>query len=334
MLILGIDTATVQVGCAIGGHEGVLASTQSARGKRHAESLTPAIEFICRQARIELSEISVVAVDLGPGPVHRPAGRRGRGQGHGPRAAGADDRRAEPRPAGLPGALQLAAHRGRHRRPAGRAVLRVLPPGARRHAAAERPPRRHRRRPGRRAAGVGRGVPARRRRRHPLPRGLRRPQQGRDRGRRAGPPVGVVAGDAGPRPGPARAVREAVGPHAAVPAQARRRDQLVDAGDRRDGGSGRRPAPRSGRPGRHVDADAAPPPPGRAAHRGPSRSPWLVARAVHGRAGQRARSPLPRGQGRRLGGRLRRHAVPRARRPHHHHLGRSGRGAATASAPG
>ena len=67
MLILGIDTATQQVGCAIGGHEGVLASAHSSRGKRHAETLTPAIEFICRQARIGLSEVSVVAVDLGPG---------------------------------------------------------------------------------------------------------------------------------------------------------------------------------------------------------------------------------------------------------------------------
>ena len=67
MLILGIDTATQQVGCAIGGHEGVLASAHSSRGKRHAETLTPAIEFICRQARIDLSEVSVVAVDLGPG---------------------------------------------------------------------------------------------------------------------------------------------------------------------------------------------------------------------------------------------------------------------------
>ena len=67
MLILGIETATVQVGCAIGGHEGVLASTHSARGKRHAESLAPAIEFTCRQARVALSEIGVVAVDLGPG---------------------------------------------------------------------------------------------------------------------------------------------------------------------------------------------------------------------------------------------------------------------------
>ena len=67
MLIAGIDTATVQVSVAVGGHEGVLASTQSSRGRQHAEILTPAIEFTCRQARIELSEISVVAVDLGPG---------------------------------------------------------------------------------------------------------------------------------------------------------------------------------------------------------------------------------------------------------------------------
>jgi len=67
MLILGIDTATAQVSVAVGGHEGVLASTQSVRGKQHAETLTPSIEFVCKQARIELTEISVVAVDLGPG---------------------------------------------------------------------------------------------------------------------------------------------------------------------------------------------------------------------------------------------------------------------------
>lgn len=67
MLILGIDTATQQVGCAIGGHEGVLASFTSARGRRHAETLVPSIEFICTQARIELSEIGALAVDVGPG---------------------------------------------------------------------------------------------------------------------------------------------------------------------------------------------------------------------------------------------------------------------------
>jgi tRNA threonylcarbamoyladenosine biosynthesis protein TsaB len=67
MLICGIDTATAQVSVAVGGHEGVLASTQSSRGRQHAEVLTPAIQFACKQARIEYSEISVVAVDLGPG---------------------------------------------------------------------------------------------------------------------------------------------------------------------------------------------------------------------------------------------------------------------------
>ena len=67
MLILGIESATQQVGCAIGGHEGVLASTHSARARRHAESLAPQIEFALGQARIDISEISVVAVDIGPG---------------------------------------------------------------------------------------------------------------------------------------------------------------------------------------------------------------------------------------------------------------------------
>lgn len=67
MLILGIESATNQVGCAIGGHEGVLASMHLSRGRRHAESLAPQIDTICRQAQIELSEIGVVAVDIGPG---------------------------------------------------------------------------------------------------------------------------------------------------------------------------------------------------------------------------------------------------------------------------
>lgn len=67
MLILGISTSTTQVGCAIGGHEGVLASVQSARGKRHAETLAPAIDVVRKQAQVDLSEIGCVAVDLGPG---------------------------------------------------------------------------------------------------------------------------------------------------------------------------------------------------------------------------------------------------------------------------
>lgn len=67
MLILGIDTATQQVGAAIGGHEGVLAAFQSAKGRRHAETLVPAIKFLCAQTKVELSDIGAIAVDVGPG---------------------------------------------------------------------------------------------------------------------------------------------------------------------------------------------------------------------------------------------------------------------------
>ncbi|MDG2260913.1 MAG: tRNA (adenosine(37)-N6)-threonylcarbamoyltransferase complex dimerization subunit type 1 TsaB, partial [Actinomycetota bacterium] len=67
MLILGIETATSQVGVAIGGQEGLLASFHSTRDKRHAETLAPAVQFVCAQARVELSEIGCIAVDVGPG---------------------------------------------------------------------------------------------------------------------------------------------------------------------------------------------------------------------------------------------------------------------------
>jgi tRNA threonylcarbamoyladenosine biosynthesis protein TsaB len=67
MLILGIESATARIGCAIGGHEGVLAQFEMTRGRRHAETLVPAIGFTCQQADIALDEISVVAVDVGPG---------------------------------------------------------------------------------------------------------------------------------------------------------------------------------------------------------------------------------------------------------------------------
>ena len=67
MIVLGIETATAQVGCALGGYEGVIASFHAARGRRHAEILTPAIAFVCQEAQVELSEVGAVAVDIGPG---------------------------------------------------------------------------------------------------------------------------------------------------------------------------------------------------------------------------------------------------------------------------
>ena len=58
MLILGIESSTSQAGCAIGGHERVLASAHSSRGKRHAENLTPQIEFVC--GKLESSYMKLV----------------------------------------------------------------------------------------------------------------------------------------------------------------------------------------------------------------------------------------------------------------------------------
>ena len=67
MLVLGIETATSQVGVAVGGHEGTIASFRSARERRHAETLVPAVKFCCETAQIKLSQLGVVAVDVGPG---------------------------------------------------------------------------------------------------------------------------------------------------------------------------------------------------------------------------------------------------------------------------
>src|SRR4051794_23926650 len=67
VLILGIETATQQVSVAIGGHEGVIGLFETSRGRRHAETLVPAIDFLCDRADIGLEDIAVVAVDVGPG---------------------------------------------------------------------------------------------------------------------------------------------------------------------------------------------------------------------------------------------------------------------------
>ena len=67
MLILAIETASSQAGCAIGGHEGVLASAHSGINGRHAENISPQIAFIKEQAGINYSELGAIAVDIGPG---------------------------------------------------------------------------------------------------------------------------------------------------------------------------------------------------------------------------------------------------------------------------
>lgn len=67
MLILGIDTATDQVGCALGDQDGVLAQHHVRAPRRHAESLAPQIRFLCDHAGTSLDKVGAVAVDVGPG---------------------------------------------------------------------------------------------------------------------------------------------------------------------------------------------------------------------------------------------------------------------------
>jgi len=67
MITLAIETATAVVSVALAGDAGMLGSVEINKGRRHAEVLTPAIEFVCRHAQIAMGDISAIGVDVGPG---------------------------------------------------------------------------------------------------------------------------------------------------------------------------------------------------------------------------------------------------------------------------
>jgi tRNA threonylcarbamoyladenosine biosynthesis protein TsaB len=52
---------------ALGSEQGIVATMSLARGRGHAEFLTPAIKTICDQAGLSLHQIAGIAVGLGPG---------------------------------------------------------------------------------------------------------------------------------------------------------------------------------------------------------------------------------------------------------------------------
>lgn len=66
-MILAIETSVEQVGVALADHRGVVAEASLASDKRHAESLTPMIGFVLEQASLAASDLSAIAVDIGPG---------------------------------------------------------------------------------------------------------------------------------------------------------------------------------------------------------------------------------------------------------------------------
>lgn len=67
LMILAIETAVEQVGVAVADHRGVVAEASLASEKRHAESLAPMIAFVLDQAALVPADLSLVAVDVGPG---------------------------------------------------------------------------------------------------------------------------------------------------------------------------------------------------------------------------------------------------------------------------
>ncbi len=67
MIVLGIETATSEAGVALGGEDGVLASFRLGRSRRHIESMAPAITFVCESSGVDLDDVELVAVDVGPG---------------------------------------------------------------------------------------------------------------------------------------------------------------------------------------------------------------------------------------------------------------------------
>ncbi len=67
MIVLALDTATPQVGVALAGPEGPLASLHVRDARRHGELLAPSVEAVCRMAGIDLHEVGLIAADVGPG---------------------------------------------------------------------------------------------------------------------------------------------------------------------------------------------------------------------------------------------------------------------------
>lgn len=66
MLVLALETATEWAGTAVADDHGVRAAVTVA-GRRHGESLAPAVEVVCARAQVSLADLDGLCVDVGPG---------------------------------------------------------------------------------------------------------------------------------------------------------------------------------------------------------------------------------------------------------------------------
>ncbi|MCL6094419.1 MAG: tRNA (adenosine(37)-N6)-threonylcarbamoyltransferase complex dimerization subunit type 1 TsaB [Actinobacteria bacterium] len=71
MIVLALETASRLVGVALGeidgGKSSVWAEFKDLRGRRHVEALMPAVQFVLDETGMELADVDVIAVDIGPG---------------------------------------------------------------------------------------------------------------------------------------------------------------------------------------------------------------------------------------------------------------------------
>ncbi len=67
MQILALDTSTAQVSVAVGDRGTVLGAVQLVGGRRHAEQLAPAIDYLRRELDLDLGHLAAIAVGTGPG---------------------------------------------------------------------------------------------------------------------------------------------------------------------------------------------------------------------------------------------------------------------------
>lgn len=67
MLTLALETATDRVGCALAEDGDVVATFELSQGRRHAETLLPAVEACLTQIGATADRIGAVVADVGPG---------------------------------------------------------------------------------------------------------------------------------------------------------------------------------------------------------------------------------------------------------------------------
>jgi tRNA threonylcarbamoyladenosine biosynthesis protein TsaB len=67
VMLLALDTATPRVSVSLWGDTGPIASSRAVEGRRHGEILAPAIRAVVEGSGHTMSDLTAIAVDIGPG---------------------------------------------------------------------------------------------------------------------------------------------------------------------------------------------------------------------------------------------------------------------------